>query len=166
MLLLQHFKTSRFAQQNWSDRQTSTHIIDARSNTCQHSLYFHSLLLFPTLREPLGPHSSQQKLASAVTALWVESQIITSPIGLDSGTKGWGWGRGGGYDGGFFFLSLSLSLPPSFFPPVLLLLLLHPSILSPPFCLRLPFWLAPFFKAPLADGELATRVTRLKCTAG
>lgn len=86
-----------------TDRQTSTHIIDARSNTL---LYFHSLLLFPTLREPQGPHSRQQKLASAVTALWVESQIITSPIGLDSDTKGWAWGRGGGYGGGFFFLSL------------------------------------------------------------
>lgn len=166
---LQHFKTSRFAQQldgtGATDRQAHTW----RQYRCQvsHSLTF-TLLSQPPLisypeRGPQGPLSNQRLLASAVTALWVESQIITSPIGLDSDTKG----RGGGYGGGFLFLSLLFSplSPPRFFPPVLLLL--HSSIFSPPFCLCLPFWLAPFLKkAPLADGELATQVTSLESTAG
>lgn len=169
LFFLQHFKTSRFAQQldgtGATDRQAHT----LRQYRCQvsHSLTF-TLFSQPPLisypeRGPQGPLSNQRLLASAVTALWVESQIITSPIRLDSDTKGWG----GGYGGGFLFLSLLFPpLSPSrFFPPVLLLL--HSSIFSPPFCLCLPFWLAPFLKkAPLADGELATRVISLESTAG
>lgn len=149
--------------------------IDARSYTHSHSLYSPGPLLFLSLIEGLrGPfptsdcllqlslHSEWSHKSSSVHSGWTR----TPQVGV-------GWGEWG-YGGGFIFLSLcsfpltSLHVfshhffsPSSFSSFMCLFSVLH-------FCLCLPFWLAPFLKkAPLADGELATRATSLdESTAG
>lgn len=104
--------------------------IDARSLT----LLSRPAVISNPDRGARGPLSNQRLLASAVTALWVESQIIASPIRLDSDTKGRElWWR--------FHLSFSLSAPPvCSSSPLLLLLLLQSSIFSPPFCVCRSDW--------------------------
>lgn len=155
---IQNFQICWTVGWNWSYKQTHTHthitgIYGQHRCQASHSLTF-TLLSRPLDicspdRRAQGPLSTNDCLLQLSLHSWVESQIITGRIRLDSDIKGWGVG---GYGGGFIFLSLCFSPPLShvfFLPLLLLLLLLHLSIFSPPFCLSLPFWLAPFLKRPL-----------------
>lgn len=166
--LLQHFKKIPNLLNSWMEmelyRQASTHIWGThRQYGCHvsHSLTFTLLSRSPVISNPdresiveaqgtsecllqLSLHLEWSHKSSPVQSGWTRAPKTFSPS-----RKGWGcwwWWWRFHLSLSLLFSPLSLSLRHMFSLPLLLLfLLLHSSIFSPPFCPCLPFWLAPFF---------------------